>query len=399
MSVMYSRLDPCEHRPETPIPVAFGITDLDFGGAEKSLVQLVTRLDRSRWSPSVVCLQPEGPLAETLRKAAIDVHSLNVRSWSGAVGAFRRWRRELIARQPAVLQTFLFHANFLGRIAGRAAGVPLIVSGVRVAERRAKGHLLADQLTHRLAEAHVCVSRAVEDYHAAAARIPRSRVVVIPNAIEAPSANPPSADRSTLNLAPAAAKLVFIGRLEPQKGLDLLLDAIARLPTEKRLSLAVLGAGPDRQQSEQQAERLGIANLVRFLGWRPNPAEWIAAADALALPSRWEGMPNVVLEAMAMGKPVIATNVEGVADLIEDGRTGWIAEPESPASLSNTLLRFLNDQNRWAAMGAAARQKAASEFAVAAIVERYERHWLGLLERHRRQVRPISHFIVPNYRH
>jgi len=396
---MYSRLVPSEHRLETPIPIVFGITDLDVGGAEKALVQLVTRLDRSRWSPSVVGLQPEGPLAETLRKASIDVLSLNVRSWRNAAKAFRRWRCELITRQPAVLQTYLFHANLLGRIAGRAAGVPVIASGVRVAERRTKGHLLVDQLTHRLADAHVCVSRAVADYHAAAARIPGTRVVVIPNAVEAPHTNPPSADWSSLNLPPAGAKLVFIGRLEPQKGLDLLFDAIAGLPTEKRPSLVVLGAGPDRQRLETQAEGLGIANLVRFLGWRPNPTEWIAAADALVLPSRWEGMPNVVLEAMAVGKPAIATNVEGVTDLIDDGRTGWIAEPENPESLSRTLFRFLDDRNQWFAIGAAARQKAETEFAVEAIVERYERLWLGLLKRHRRKVRPVSHFIVPNYRH
>jgi len=154
-----------------------------------------------------------------------------------------------------------------------------------------------------------------------------------------------------------------------------------------------------RSSLESQARSLGIDGKVDFAGERGDVEAILATASLFSLTSRWEGMPNVVLEAMAMGKPVIATNVEGVADLIEDGRTGWIAEPESPASLSNTLLRFLNDQNRWAAMGAAARQKAASEFAVAAIVERYERHWLGLLERHRRQVRPISHFIVPNYRH
>src|SRR5215207_9199680 len=95
MSVLYSRLNPNEHQPERPIPIAFGITDLDVGGAEKALVTLATRLDRSRWTPSVVCLQPEGPLADTLRKVDIDVLSLNVRSWRDVALALLRWRREL----------------------------------------------------------------------------------------------------------------------------------------------------------------------------------------------------------------------------------------------------------------------------------------------------------------
>src|SRR5215208_5279831 len=117
MSVMYRRLNPFAHEVETPIPIAFGITDLDVGGAEKALVRLATRLDRSRWTPSVVCLQSEGPLADTLRKVDIDVLSLNVRSWRDVAPALLRWRRELQTKEPAILQTFLFHANLLGRMA------------------------------------------------------------------------------------------------------------------------------------------------------------------------------------------------------------------------------------------------------------------------------------------
>src|SRR5438552_2729521 len=107
MSVVYRRMNPIEHRIEAPIPIAFGITDLDFGGAEKALVQLATRLDRSRWDPSVVCLQPEGPLAERLRSEGIEVLALNVRSWRDVIPALLQWKKELRKRKPAILQTFL----------------------------------------------------------------------------------------------------------------------------------------------------------------------------------------------------------------------------------------------------------------------------------------------------
>src|SRR5688572_3295746 len=132
MSVLYSRLDPCGHSLETPVRIAFGITDLDVGGAEKALLHLVARLDRTRWTPSVVCLQPAGPLAEPLREVGIAVESLKLRSWSGLPSAWQRWRRHLQKHRPAILQTFLFHANLLGRFVGNCARVPVVVSGVRV---------------------------------------------------------------------------------------------------------------------------------------------------------------------------------------------------------------------------------------------------------------------------
>jgi glycosyltransferase involved in cell wall biosynthesis len=397
---MYRCLNPFVHEVETPIHIAFGITDLDVGGAENSLVTLATRLNRSRWTPSVVCLQPEGPLAETIRKADIDVLSLNVHSWRDVGPGLLRWRRELQTKKPAILQTFLFHANLLGRMAAWMSRVPIHVSGVRVAERRAKGHLLADRLTHRMSGVHVCVSRATAEFQIAAAGVPRSRVEVIPNGIDVENATTVSGDVDESNQwgAKSAAKLAFVGRLDHQKGIDLLLEALGQLPAEKRPSIALVGAGPDRESLEEQTKQLDLDELVHFVGWQSNPSAWMAAADALVLPSRWEGMPNVVLEAMSVGKPVIAANVEGVADLVEDGVTGWITEPNNPSSLAVAVSRFLADRHRWTEMGAAARRKVSEEFSMDRVVERYERLWLQLLERHRLRRRPISHHVVADYR-
>jgi hypothetical protein len=107
-----------------PIPIAFGITDLDVGGAEKMLVALATGLDQTRWSPSVVCLQPAGALAQELTLAGIPVESLEIRSAADLPRALWRWRRILRQQRPQLLQTFLVHANILGRLAGRWARAP-----------------------------------------------------------------------------------------------------------------------------------------------------------------------------------------------------------------------------------------------------------------------------------
>jgi glycosyltransferase involved in cell wall biosynthesis len=393
MSVLYSRLDPFGHNLKTPVRIAFGITDLDVGGAEKALVQLVTRLDRTLWTPSVVCLQPAGPLFEPLREAGAAVNSLELRSWRELPSVCHRWRRHLQKHRPAILQTFLFHANLLGRLVGRGARVPVVVSGVRVAERRAKGHLLADRLTQRLCDAHVCVSRSTAEFQRLSAGIPSTRLAVIPNGvsqIDSPS-NPQS---SILNPRPS---LVFVGRLDSQKGVDVLLEALATLPAEKRPEIAIVGAGAERPSLEEQSRRLGLDECVRFVGWQANPRAWMLSADALVLPSRWEGMPNVVLEAMVLGKPVIATDVEGVRDLIDDGVHGWIARPNDPHSLADAVARFIAARDRWSAFGDAGRVKARTEFSIERMVRSYETLWLSLLERWRQKTQPGSHRVRASY--
>src|SRR5262249_13351685 len=150
----------------TPVRVAFCITDLEVGGAERALVELVTRLDRARFAPSVVSLQPlpvdaARSLVPTLEAAGVAVRSLNGRGSRGGVGGLGALTRLWRAERPQLVQTFLYHANILGRLAAWRAGVPHVVSGVRVAERRGRLRLRVDRWTDRLVERHVCVSRAV----------------------------------------------------------------------------------------------------------------------------------------------------------------------------------------------------------------------------------------------
>ena len=122
---------------QPPIPIAFGITDLDVGSrVARTLVELVLRLDRSRWSPAVVCLLPSGALAGRLTSAGVPVESLELRSSADFFRGVRRWTQILREQQPRLLQTFLYHANFMGSVAGPRACVPHLFAGHRVADRR-----------------------------------------------------------------------------------------------------------------------------------------------------------------------------------------------------------------------------------------------------------------------
>lgn len=367
-----------------PTPVAFGITDLDVGGAEKTLVELVCRLDRRRWAPSVVCLQPPGELAARLVGDSIPLVSLDMRSAWDAPRALVRWKNLLRKQRPALLQTFLFHANLLGRFAARWAGVPHVLSGVRVAERRQRWPLLLDRWTRRLVDRYVCVSSAVRDFTVRTVRVPTERTVVIPNGVDVVAADRAvPVERETLAIPADAAVLLFVGRLERQKGADVLLDALARLaerqPLATSLRVLIVGEGPQRRELEGRAAASQVADVVRFVGRQADVYSWLAAADGLVLPSRWEGMANVVLEAFAARRPVIVTDVEGMAELVHPGENGWLVPAESPERLAEAIVDFLQDAERRCAFGRTGRALVEAEFTYEKMTSRYEALYASLI--------------------
>lgn len=366
--------------------IALAITDLDVGGAERCLVDLATRLDRDRFDLVVYCLGPR-PASEVescvpaLESAGIEVCCLDGRSNWQAARLIGRMTRRLTEQRPALLQSFLFHANLAGRIAARRAGVRRVVSGIRVAERHSRWHLWADRLTTGWVDRYVCVSRAVAQFTAEQGRIPTEKLAVIPNGIDADEyAAPVPAQHESLGI-PAGRRLVtYVGRLEHQKGVDWLLGSAATwLSQAPDCDILLVGKGPERANLEALCVELGIADRVHFLGWRPDVAEILAASVALLLPSLWEGMPNVVLQAMASSLPVVATDVEGVRELLgpEAGRQ-TVAYGDS-VGLGRSLVRILSQPDEARQLGRRNRVRVEVEFTLRRMVAAYEELWLSLL--------------------
>ena len=365
-------------------PIAFCITDLDAGGAERALVQLVVRLDRSRWNPVVFCLSKPGILVADLEKAGVHVECLGAGSIGNLSVVFRLFRR-LRRLRPVILQTFLFHANIVGRVAGRLAGVPRIVSGIRVAEQRSRFRLWLDRVTERLITRHVCVSRAVADFSIERGRLSPDKIVVIPNGVNAQRfANAIPADLSPYGIPPGSQTLLFVGRLDPQKGPWLLVRAVkGLLPVHRNLHLLMVGDGPLAAELKDWTRAQRLDDRIHFAGWRPDVPSLLKAVDALVLPSRWEGMPNVVLEAMAAGRPVIATRVEGVRELVTDRETGLLVEPESVESLAGAIALLLAEPDLGREAGRKAQQIATIRFTADSVASSYAELYAALLDESR----------------
>lgn len=364
-----------------PHRIAFGITELDAGGAEGMLTELITRLDRSEWDPRVYCLGSEAHYSRILRENQIPVTCFHARSARSAHRVLWQWTRELRRFRPEILYPWLFHASLLGRIAGRFAGVPHILSGIRVAEKRHRWHARFDQWTNFLVERNVCVSRGVATFVEQTAGLDPQKTVIIPNAVAGErfqQAQP--ADLTNFGIPAGNSVLIAIGRLEYQKGIDVLVAAVPSIVTRiPDTCLLIVGDGPDRAALERQADSLAVADRIHFAGRRNDVPELLAASTALVLPSRWEGMPNVVLEALASGKPILATDVEGTSELVRPGINGWLFPPDQPQLLAESAVALLSDRSRLAEMGQASQSLYYEQFTIDKLVDAHVRLFREIL--------------------
>lgn len=365
-----------------PLRIALCITGLEYGGAEKCLTELAARVDRRRFEPVVYSLAPRPApgrpsVVPRLVQAGVETHFLDVRrTWQFPL-AVRRLALRFRQERPDLVQTFLFHANVVGRVAARRAGVPRVLAGIRVAERRGRWRLWLDRATAGNVARHVCVSQSVADYAATVGGLPRDRLIVIPNGVEIEafrSAVP--CDLETLGV-PAGRKLVaYIGRLDAQKRVNWLLElSEGWLRDSPQHDLLIVGDGPQRPLLAQTAARLGIGGRVHFLGWRADVAAILAASELLVLPSAWEGMPNVVLEAMAAGVPVVATAAEGVRELLGPGSEGQIVGIDDAGGFAEAIRLILSNQILRNALGQANQARAEGHFSLDAMVRAYENLW------------------------
>ncbi|MBI4514439.1 MAG: glycosyltransferase [Deltaproteobacteria bacterium] len=350
-----------------PIRLGLVIGQLSAGGAEGQLLLLCQGLDRARFSPVVYCLGDRTiPYAPLLEAAGVPVRVI-----AGARPA-RLWRlaQWLNRDRIEVVHAWLFIANAYAWLANRHRRRPLLTSA-RNCKRQ--GWLL-DRLNRRAFAASdviVANSQQVARYIAEQYGAPPGRTTVVYNAIDTQRFHPP-AQRDGGGLC-----VVMIGRLVPQKDPLLFVAAAAALRQQLAgVRFVLIGDGPLRGEVEAAVTAAGLQACCTLAGERHDVPELLRAADLFWLPSRWEGLPNVVLEAMASGLPVIATDVGGTPELFNSGQEGFLIKAGDGEALVAHSLDLLGDANKRRHCAAAARRRA-EQFAppqmVAAMQQLYAR--------------------------
>jgi glycosyltransferase involved in cell wall biosynthesis len=368
--------------PEERVKVVLAESGTSVGGTERVVWELATRLPASRFEVEV-WLSPAAGVDELA--ASLEARGCEVRRvpevdsrWDGSA-MFRTWR-QLRRSAPGLLH--IHHVwpaadRYLAPIA-EAAGVPHVVITEHIvgeshspAQRRLK-HRELDRADVVTAVSEAVAESLVRDY-----AIDRARIRIVPNGAEPPDEEQekPAARRVRESLGAGVVRPLWVcaGRLEAQKGQDVLLEALGELRTKGlEFVCALAGEGSQRSVLERRIETLGLGGVVRLLGQVDEIGPLLAAADVVVLPSRWEGLPLVLLEAMARGRAIVATAVGGIPEAIEDDVHGRLVPPDDPAALARALASLHQRPDTSYRLGMRAADRARERYNWGRVVETFE---------------------------
>tara|TARA_R110002167_G_scaffold99897_1_gene261301 strand:- start:3 stop:1112 length:1110 start_codon:yes stop_codon:yes gene_type:complete len=366
--------------------IALVITELNPGGAERCLSEIAIGLvdngdDVRVYSFGSPPLPQKAIFAERLSSHGISVTYLNLDSAWHFLRARRELAKLLRSFQPSLVQTFLFHANVIGTLAAKDAGVKVCVGGIRVAE----ANRIRCQIERRLIKKMnhvVCVSEEVKLFSHQYLGTQADRTSVIPNAVDVPAfstAHPVALH--TIGWDDDSVVTLFVGRMHPQKGLELIQEQIDTLaPAGSNRRMLLIGEGPLAKKIDDWTQQVGHDRVQR-LPWHPNIAAWMRASRVLVLPSHYEGMPNVVLEAMAAGLPVVCSNVEGSNALLAHAADDQLFDSGDAQTMAKRVVRFLDDANFAHELGLQNQTRARIDFSIPTMVDRYRTLYRDLLNK------------------
>jgi len=371
-----------------PARVVFWAGSFEQAGTQRFLVELLRRLDRAAFRPTVFSVLKEGPLLSEIERLEVPVLEFRTgRSPASAAtlrgltaAAAHLWRERVDIVSPMLGITTLF-----GPLVARAAGVPVVVNHQRNLsywidnrlEERAYGFV-----SRSVVDAVLVNSRAAGDELADRFRVPARKIVDVGVGIDVRRFDGVERDRRlAADLGLGGAPVVgIVGKLSPVKGHEFFLEAAAAVARERGdVRFLVVGDGTRRAELEGLAAALGLSGRVVFAGARNDVPAVLRLMDVFTLSSVSEGAPHAVMEAMAAGLPIVATDVGGVMDVVGGPSAAVLVPPRDPSAMARGILRLLQDPSEARAMGAALGRAARERHDVGAVVRRVEDAFLRVL--------------------
>jgi len=369
-----------------PYRIAHLLASNFFGGPEKQLVEHATRIGACNFEPHIISFIDSGASNELLERAGQRGIATTAIHGSGPldprqVGIVSRLLR---SERIDLLCAHGYKANVIGRLASWLTGIPLVVisRGWTGEDRKIRCYEWLDRAFLRVAN-HIVAVSVKQCERVARLGIPERKLSVIHNCIAVNRGDVPRIGiRGELGLPDSALLAVSAGRLSPEKNYGGMIDA-AKTVCERNSDVyfAVFGEGRLRAELEQQVVAQGLAGRFLLPGFRTDLQALLREVDIFVLPSFTEGLPNVVLEAYAAGKPVVATAVGGTPEVVQDLVTGFLTDPQEPQYMAQCLLQLAEDPELRKTMGASGYRRVLDCFTFERQTEQYRELYLRLLKR------------------
>lgn len=366
------------------IKVIYVIPKMELAGTERHLYNLVNNLNREKFSSGIICTWKLGRLGEKLKAEGFPIKALGYRRGYDP-RLFLSLLRIFQKRRPHILHTYLFGFHLWACLPGRMARVPVIITSRReLAYWMKPRHLLAVKMGNYFMDKVVACSQAVKDWTVDREGVPPNKIEVIYNGIDSSNFQPRgrrSAIRKEFSLVSEEPLVGMIANFYPEKGHKCFLMA-SKIILEKHppAKFLIVGEGLLRREVENEASHLGLDGRVIFTGLREDVPELLEALDVVVIPSLAEGLPNVLLEAMAASRPIVASEVGGVKEVIQDGETGILVPPSDYQALAKGIIKLLENPEKARTMVNRAHKLVEERFSLPRMVKEYERLYEGLLE-------------------
>jgi glycosyltransferase involved in cell wall biosynthesis len=357
--------------------------DEEGGGAERLAVLTTALFDRSRVVPSMCATRATSISDPALEDSGTPLlvlprtSALSLRSWRPLVELLRTERVDIVHAHK-------FGSNLWASLVGRLAGVPVIIAHEHTwsFEGDLKRRLLDRHVIGRLATVVIAVSEHDRHQMVSVEHLPLEKVVHLPNGVPRLPESAEAKVRAELGIDDSAPVVVSVSVLRAQKALDVLVRAAQRVHAAiPEVRFLIVGEGPERDKLVGLVRELALEDVVLFTGHRTDIGDVLAASDVVASSSVFEGSPLALMESIGAGRPVVATRVGGVPEIVQNGVEGFLVPPGDPEALADRLLVLLRDRDLRERMGAAGRERQRSEFDIQVMVRRLEQLYGSLFAR------------------
>ena len=360
------------------------VEDLKIGGAERLIADIAEGLDSQKFDVTVWCVARGGEIADELNEKGIKVKILGIISYYNPLNILKL-ARLLRKAKPDIVHTHGYFASVIGRIAAKIAGILILINHVHSTywDYR-KRHILMEKFLSIFTHKIICCSKAVEDFVRDYERIKPSKTVVIYNSVDEDNFSTfknGSSAKAQLGVDSGVSLVGTVSSLAPHKGHKYLIQAAPMildiLPSTKFL---IVGDGILREKLEEQVKNLNLISNVIFTGTRKNIPDLLSAMDIFVLPScSREGLGISIIEAMAAEKPVVATDIGGIPEVVKNGETGFLVLPRNSEALAQAIIELLRNPKKANTMGKKGRIRFQEKFTNKRMLSEVENLYVALL--------------------